>query len=496
MLKNLPIIVFSFFVVSICWIIFYYAPSWGLMDDCGNLTRDSFVWQNNNPLGVMWDLSLQDLKWGMFRPVYFFWASISYHLLKDLPTIFYFLVAVFNLFTIILWGIIFARIFSREKTENSFWIFIFPLLFFVFTPFWNIFMYLSLQQKFILFFNALAILALLKAYETNCLKFIYLYFALFLLSLLSHPEATHLAIVTTIIFLVDLAVTKINKRVSLVGFSMNLFFIFLYLIFTFTVQFKGSYVSRYEARFNINSIVSSIMHASVVIKILISLALINLCLQIFVLFKPKNHSIKQLFILIFPLGLLGCGLILAPVGFITYHLSIFTPFIIGIFGWFYYFIAKNIVQAKYLAAFVIIFLSLLSVFYIFAPRISKISDIKYTVNFIKSANSRHPSNFLLPPPCEEATPSLGYLSGADATYLEKGVLQDCYLKSGFNNYLVLRDECSQVNLEDVKIDTLAYQNNTWKIYSVVKSKGEKYFIKPEFKENPIEIIKTKLKNLK
>src|SRR5262245_30844954 len=132
----LPIGLFVSFFIAIVIATFYFAPSWGLMDDFGLLkTARAFKADPWNLRIVTETFSAA----GMLRPFYYSWAAVFYGIFEHWPVGFYIFVAACNMLAMILWGVVFYNLFGIRK-EDRFWtVFFYPLTFFVFTPFWNIF---------------------------------------------------------------------------------------------------------------------------------------------------------------------------------------------------------------------------------------------------------------------------------------------------------------------------------------------------------------------
>jgi len=491
MLKKLsPIVIFVLFSLLIIGSVVFYGPSWGLMDDHHMLKSAQDVWLRGDALENLGRVIVSDLKWGMFRPVFYTWAMTVYRVFADAPLMIYLGIAIFNLATLLLWGFIFNKIWLNQKKNSLSDIFLYPLTFFIFTPYWNNFMYISMQQKFVLFFSALAVYFFYQGYVKERKTYFVLSVSAILLSTLSHGEGIFLNL--TMLFL-SLGLFFITKKAQLLfSFFLNLVLATAYLFFTIFVQFKGTYTAKYANSFNINKFVVNFSSASLLLRMLTLLAIFYLCFLI-IRIATRRNRFTPIF-LIFPLGFICYIAILTPWGFPSYHLSVLTPFIMGMFFPLYSFLNSKSYILKILTDSFIFVLALLTLFYIWIPRISKISDIKKMEQFIVDFEADKKANvYFMSQPCMEACKTLSAITKTEIIYLEDSLLSQDKLREPAGNFMIFRDECPSVNLKDVREMEEIYKNNTWRVFSVKKERGISKEFKVGFPENFVEKVKTFLK---
>ncbi len=494
MTKYWPLVIFFVFFVLLIGAILYYAPSWGLMDDAQNLDRAQEVWQSKNPLESLWNIITSTLfGWGIFWPVYYTWAIFIYHIFKDFPLAIYISITIFNFISLFIWGVVFHRIFSAPKKDFLLNVFLFPLVFFIFTPFWNIFMYISVQQKFILFFSALAIYFLEKAYSLEKNKYLIFSFLALLASVLSHPEGIYLCVSYIVFSILAITFFKYKKKLSLINLMIQSFFFLAYYIFTIRVQMSGSYTAKYKNNLSMTSLISIFTETSAVIKAFFILTFVVFIAMVIRVVRKKN--VFTPLAVIIPLGIMAYLSIMLPWGFPNYHLSCLTPYLLGLFFPAYLWFCRR--QSLSLAVNVIIIPMLVTMvfFYVGIPRIQKMAEIKHVESFIKALAVKNPQSFyFLPPPCAEATGAIKYFTGVDTTYLSEGKLSKKFLSDRYQNYLVVRDECSVVALENVKVEEEGYRSNTWRIVRVSGKDGYSAVYKADFSENISRKIITYLRS--
>lgn len=489
--KYFPLFIFLIFACILIGTIIFYAPSWSLVDDFTMLENAKFVWLGDSFLGNLWKLILDGTKWGIFRPVFFIWTSLVYHVFRNTPLSVYVGMAVFNLIALLLWGLILHRTWLNDEEHIFRDIFLYPLAFFIFTPFWNIFMYISMQQKFILFFSALAIYFFYKAYTKE--RKIYFVFSVLaiLLSVLNHPEGIFLNLALLLLTMALFFLTK--KRHLIFGFLLNLTLFLFYLFLTVAVQLKGMVSATYGN--NLSNLLVNFLAAGAIIKILTFLAIFYFCFLVVAIMKNKN-KFSPVF-LVFPLALICFVAVLTPWGFPNYHLSVLTPFIMGMFFPIYSFFNSKSLTLKIITNSLLLVIVFLTLFYIWIPRISKMSDIRKTEQFIVDFEKKQKASvYFMAYPSEEACVCLGLFTKTKTIYLRDSLLSGDKLIESADNFIIFRDECPRVYFEGVQESKEIYKNNTWKIFQVIKKDGSEKDFKVYFPENPAEKIKTFLRNLR
>jgi len=488
--KYWPVVAFIMVSVLLIGAILYYAPAWGLQDDFQNLNWAQAVWQSENFLGGLRSIIVRDfLNWGMFRPVYYTAVVFTYHIFENSPWLIYIFIAIFNLTAILIWGVVIAKLFSVRKGNIWLSIFLFPLSFFIFTPFWNIFVHISFQEKLIVFFSALSLYFLEKAYSKDRAAFLIPVMLSIVLGILSKPTGIHLAMAYIIFAVIDLVFVKYKKRISLWVLLLNV------LIFSSYYWFISSNLRGYTGRYSLTltSVINGLFSSSMLIKFLMAFALIMIFSAVTIVLRRKNNFSPLA--MIFPLGFLSHILVLAPWSFANYLLSSLTPYILAMFFpiylWFNY--KNNLLKSS--ANFCLVVLIAMSFFFIAIPRISKLAEIRKVEEFIVSFNKNNDMYFF-PPPFQEAAMAVGVFTSAEITYLKDGILTAEKLRDKKGNYLLFNDESSRMTLDGVKVDKLVYKNNTWRIFHLVEADGNKKFVDVSFPQNPVQKVKLFLRDLR
>jgi len=494
--KYWPVVIFFVFFALLIGANLYYAPSWGLMDDSQNLERAQVVWQSGNILHGLWNFIVSGLRgWGIFWPVYCAWVIFIYHIFKDSPLAIYILITCFNFISLFLWGVVLHKIFSAPKKDFLPSVFLFPLLFFTFTPFWNIFMYISVQQKFVIFFSALSLYFLLKAYDSGKNRHLIFSFLALLASVFSHPEGIYLCVPYIVFSILAITVFKYKKKMSLINLIMQSFFFLLYYIFTVRIQMSGCYTAKYKNNLSLASLISIFAETSMILKAFFTLAFVVFIVMVIRIMRKKNIFTPSAVII--PLSIMAYLSIMLPWGFPNYHLSCLTPYLWGLFFPVYLWFCRRQYLSVVVNGIIIPILVMMVFFYVGFPRIQRMAEIKQVEGFIKALTADNPRSFyFLPPPCVEAAGAIKYFTGADVRYLAAGKLSRDLLSGGNRNYLVTRDECPRATLENVKADEDVYSGNTWRIARVSGKDGYSAAYKADFGENIFRKIITYLRSFK
>jgi hypothetical protein len=351
-------------------------------------------------------------------------------------------------------------------------------------------MYISLQTKFIIFFSALAIYLFYTGYVKEKKIYFVLSVTAILLSVLSHPEGIFLNLAMLLLCPFLFFITK--KRNCIFNFILNLILFIPYLIFTVTIQLKGSYTSRYSSSLNFDAYVTNFSQAPLLIKILTFASVCYLIFLVILILKKKN-KFSPVF-LVFPLGLVCFVGVLTPWGFPNYHLSILTPFVMGMFFPVYSVLNSKSRKIKILINTLMLMLVLIILFFVCFLRISKIRDIKETEQFIVNFEKSGKKNtYFMGNPCMEACDMLGIFTKTKTVYLNNAVLAAGRLDEAGGNFIIFRDECPTVYLDGVKESQEVYKNRSWRIFSLNRADGVHKRFKANFPENAIEKIKSFLK---
>ncbi len=465
------------------------------MDDYQNLDIAKSILHSASPVQTFFeDVWGSAIGWGIFRPVYNLWIVVVYNLFARMPTTIYMLVALINMCSLLIWGHVLYKFYNVDKEDFYPTVYLFPLSFFLFTPFWNIFMYISLQEKFVVLFCVLSFYFFKKSYEAASNRYILITFLFLLLGLFSKPTALAVAFVYAAFALLDCVLFKIRPAFSLIYFVSSCILIGAYAAFTFKIQMKGMYTASYGHNLKPMILIGKILAANLIIKFLFLLGIGSILFIIikFIITKDKN----SVFGVLLPLGLLAFLTLLMPWGYQSYLLCDLAPFVIGIFFPLYiWLIRKNSFSRWGING--VFFVLLTAVFIgIIMPRISKMGEIAKTEYFLisRAVMNKH-SRYFFPPPYMESAYALNGFTGEDIVYLKDGNLTNALLTDKGNNYLLVNDQCGGTRMHGVRLAEEIFSNKTWQIFRLVTDDHYTGEFNPLFKNNFIQKIKTTLRNL-
>ena len=170
--------------------------------------------------------------------------------------------------------------------------------FFLFTAFWNIFNYLSLQEKFIVFFAPLAIYFFQKSYKDFRWQHVIWIVSLIILGLMSKATFIFIPLIFTAYALLDILFVHNRPKLSWVYVIVNGIIFSLYAVFTFTMQLKGSYTEKYKSNLNLMSILERMTQLPMVMKWMLIIGLVGF-LGVVIYTIKKNNKIFSLAVLIY-----------------------------------------------------------------------------------------------------------------------------------------------------------------------------------------------------
>jgi len=473
LVKNIHPLIFLTFFLIVLGATFFYAPGWGLMDDYVIESGLEDFWKKGVSFESWSKLMKSDQGHGRFRPLYLLWAVSVYDFFSNNPTLIYVLIIVIGFFFLWVWGKVIENVFWW-KERDFFTVFVFPLCFFIFTPFWNNFMYISVQEKFIFWFTAPALWYFVKSYENESITAFF--FSLFwaVLAILGKESGIALILVFILYSLMDLCLFGENRKLSkiiLVNTFLLLVGYYVYCVF-FLDLFKGRYASLYVINFNPSGIVFNVLNASLAIRIILGLAILWIVIYGIAYFFKKTGRIKSQSVL-FPLFVIAYLLVLSPFKFVNYLLAPLGPSVMTMFYPLYYFLSQKKLSWRWLSQGAVLGLSFLFLFGIIIPRISKMADKRKVVEFLSEYKNREPQAvFFYPQPFAETATLLGLFSGVHVNYLEDGILSREKIVNNPVSYLIMNDECMPVVLQGVVVERPIYQSKTWTIMSVNKKTNE------------------------
>lgn len=485
---NYPVVVFVLFWCSLLAATALYAPGWGFMDDYGNIGLAQRFWSGHGWRVLAEHVRLDIHNDGRFRPIYQLWIVLAYGLGKMLsPTVVYILIELVGMAAMLLWGKVIADSFHVKEEERAFTVYLFPLTFFLFTPFWNNFMYLSVQEKFITFISPAAILCFLLSYRTNRSLYVWLAFGCGALCLLSKETGIALIGAFAGVALVDLISTRANTRMSWRYSVAGAMVVAGY--FVLIRRGLHGYTQSYKGRMNLLSVIHGVGQSPPVIKALFALGVAWSIVVLMRAVRGKRGALPEL--LVFPFFLVAYLLVLSPWKFVNYLLAPLAPMVVILLfpvclwglranGW---------LRRSTLGLVTVGIVGVLVL--VIVPRVSKMADKQETVAAVRDLGGQGSARFFFPPPFSESAHALGGFSGQEVTYLERGVLSKTELGRA-GNYLIVSDQCGSVELEDVMVGEEVYRNGTWRIFRVRAQDGQHRAFAVEFRRSVLYRLKQQI----
>jgi hypothetical protein len=483
--KCIPLFIFLFFNLLLIGTTIFYAPSWGLWD-AGLLVETSHIWASNNVMENIGNVINHNIYYMPFSVVY---GLLTYHIFRNYPLLCYILVILQNMVGIFLWGLVLHKVFAGKKREFLLNTFLFPLTLFLFTPFWNIFNYVSLQEKFILLFSAISIYFIKRYSDAGKIKYLLISLLFTILTVLSKPQGVYIVLVY-IAYSCVLAITKDRRRLVAPMLITHICLLVSYSLITIGYRGNG-YASGYNL--SLTGIANNFMNTPLVIKLLF---VIEAFMVFYIIFKVKKQNRFSLEAVFIPLGFLCYIAVLLPWGIIPYHISVTAPYAMGMFFPAYSYFNKKSRLARIAVNCLILFLVLFTFLYIIKPRISRVADVKKTVIFLKDFSAAQVGRYFFPPPFAESAFSMSVFSGLPIKYIDNGILSANMLGDDVGNFIIFDNQDPSIELAGVDIEKEIYRNDNWIIYRVKKSENIKKKFTVIFKENFIDRIKTYLKTKK
>jgi hypothetical protein len=490
--KFFPMTLYLFVLLVIMGMTLYFSPSWGFMDDYQNLQNVSGIQSSPNKSQLIFQ-ELKEMPAGFARPVYKMWVISMYWLFKNNPTGMYLLIAILNMTALLVWGWVLYDYFAVERKYFYLMVFLYPLSFFIFTPFWNIFMYLSLQEKFVVWFSALSLFSFKRSYNSQKTSWVIYAFFGVILAVLSKPTGIYLAIVFVWFALLDLFFFNKSLRISAWHIILESSLFVGYAFFTFKYQLTNTYTSGYKENLGLTTLISKIFNSYFYIQGLYVLGIV-FCLYFFVQSLRKKEASP--FRIVFPLGLLTYLSILIPWGGQTYLQCALSPLIFatGVPVFIFLCNQNRFVKWATLSLFVVLIGSIVTgVIY---PRIRKMAEKGYVVDFLRNhARNNQNAQFFYPPPFMETAFALKGFSGQDVVYADKGITLKT-LSREKENYLLFDDQAGKLRLKGVRAETPIYKSHTWRVYPLVRDEGHTQVIDGDFNFNMMQKIKQKVRDFR
>lgn len=446
---------FFFFVILIAY--FVWSPGWGFMDDfqCGETARA--FWRGDLSPASMIKGDIHG--YGRFRPVYYLWVIGAYWL--QYPLALYLLILAAGFAVLLVWGRIINRLFHHEFS-SLFNQFIYPLAFFLFLPFWNIFMYISVQEKFVFMFGSLSFYFLVRSYQQGLWRDFVLALGLAVLAMLGKETGVAFLAAYGAFAFLDVCLFKKDTKRSLALLGICLAAGIGYVLFIKSVL--GGYTAGYKTNLEAQALLSGLQGSPSTIKAVLAMAVGAIFLMV-IDFTRKRMDFHPLF-LVCPFWVIFYVALLLPWGFPHYLLAPLAPFVM-MCG--YYFLYKLFLRRqsslRWIQAGVIICV-LAVLFSEILPRISKMADKRKIIEALAALNTQAPGKFFYPPVYEETAMALERFSSVKIIYTGSITAEDIASRS--KNYLVINDEASAVSLQGVTLTDEVYRSGTWLIRVIEK----------------------------
>lgn len=476
------------FTLLILSAILVIQPGWGFMDDHTSLRIAQGFWSSPS-INRVGSLIIGDTGLGRFRPINTLWIISAYKIGENAPLLLYFFITLAGLLLLPLWGIIADNVFNGGR-RDPFWIWFFPLTFFLFTPFWNAFMYISIQEKFVYFFSAPAIFFFLKAYEHNHLNKLVPAFLFSALAVAGKETGASLFMAFTAYAVTNLVLFRRTIKISLIATLINSVAFIAYYFFIRGIM--KNYTAAYADGMTISKILSALAGSPLYIKCILIAAVLVIAMAAIrrATGRPLTNSGHTLFAW---LALFYIAIML-PWGFSTFRLAPLAVFIA--------FIAAPLLKVgdklfpwRMLKNTLLALLIFLTAWNIIIPCIQKMADKRAVVTAIRDVMARTPdASFFYPAPFSETADALRAFSGANIIYLSDNSLSADSLTKR-TNFLLANDESSPVTLCGVATGRTVYESSTWWIYPLVKNARTTTSFKESQQQNVFQRFKDKLKAL-
>ncbi|MFA5974893.1 MAG: hypothetical protein WC859_01855 [Elusimicrobiota bacterium] len=437
--------------------------SWGLMDDAQTLQLLKTSWKDISIVGLLHRYSVNVI----FRPVYIAYLYLCYGTFSNSPKLFY-------LFTLILvglflwpWTLILRRQLPPQTRSIGSYFFGFLLL--ASTPLYNLIVFLSLQEKFVIGFGGWALYALTSAqHEDRRSVRWWLWqcsgFTSFLLGVLAKPTTLAVAPWAFVSLVSDANAPKKQRAVWILAWAtlstvMGLVFL----------KRSDSYTSRYST--DIRGLVQSLGHQPTMVYLMAGLILVTILL-IFLDWTKQKDLNARLARFLWPCSLACYLALLIPWGIATY---LWAPAMVMACGCIVLNTEIMIRLWPRLDPFfrnVVLPMSILMaagvVFHVAIPRLSRQAEIGTTVRWLSSQWPDKDIDAYIMSPCTEAATALEIFTGntQQVTVLNKG---EPVSSTHAKRWLITRDECPIDTAHAAQFTQIVFELPHWKIYEARKN---------------------------
>ena len=465
-------------ISGIFLIFFIYPPYWALMDDASYWYLAKGGFENMNFIEWLAYFTHHDFSWGMFRPLYAIFIYGFYGSFWQSSALAYSFIFIINLSVFWIWSILFEKSLLQafrlnSSQETKIYRTLFFIFCFLFSPNYTLFFFASLQERLVLIFGSISLLAMLNIHggRASFLRSS----ALMLVGVISALLSKATALFFIPYYILWLLALGIAKRKWFYGWLAGLLCLLIVGAGLFFLSIRKGYTADYQ----IMTLTSNFFHGGKRFYTPFWFACaVLLIIAVYYLLRSKEVKWIDLFpLLVWPAALLSYLVIMAPWrSAINYYLIV--PG--GIF-W---------TGCKLLP----IFLVLLwfperwrRIILIIVVMVSAGVSIPSMRKFVMSAKQHHITGqvvtFLkdevdrngkdqvlirMPPPCLEATRSMGlFLSGSTdfVTMLDGNDLVYDPLSNSKKKLLILNGECNDIPAQ-FSPRKLIFKESPWEIYEL------------------------------
>lgn len=442
------------YIAAILGALLYFPVSWGMMDDGQNLAYVLTEWRT---LGL-WEVLRHHSTINYFRPVYTGFVYVAYRLFLHHPGEFYVCNFLFILGALLPWGWLLKR---HTNAENRSWIFtLFCFCLISATPLYNLVVYLSLQEKFVIFFGGWSLLLFdMTLEDPRSSAWGWLQgaaFFSFLLAMWAKPTAIAYAPWMILALVLSRGIPWTRRVPTCLGWTVaTAVLAHIYL------RRQDNYSSRYT--FDIQGLLHHLlgMPKLSAIGLLVAVVMVGgTCL--------RQRSLRLSRPLMWPVCLIGYLAALMPWGIATY---LWTPAMVLMCGCLALMIDRvltwrsdwRIPWAPWLLGGSCLMAGLV-VDHIAIARIKRQAEIGQTVAWLRDRLPQQPRDVFVMEPCEETTWNLQYQSGTRESfhYLHQG--QKALLTRP-QAWLITRDECPIDAAHEAQFPHVVFQLPHWTIYA-------------------------------
>jgi hypothetical protein len=470
--------IFISFLLLVVGSFLFYAPGWGFMDDLTFRQLAGNFWSGKTSFISMIFDDIHGL--GRFHPVCYLWIILVYWV--KYPLLIYLLVFLIGAYVLLLWGQLMSR-FLFKTPASSYVQWVFPLGFFLFPAFWNIFMYISVQEKFIFIFGSLSLYSLFKSYEEKSIRLLIVALLLAMAAVLGKETGLVFIISYAGYAFLDLVLFKRNKNLSRVLLVTSLIISLVYVVFIKSIL--GGYTASYKTNMTIGVLLSRFWSLPGVIKLILAVSIISFL--IFIWDSLRGRKLGNSLFVVFPLWIFVYVFLLLPWGYPPYLLAPLGPFVMVCV----YFLVVRIAGQQFwtlrLPYIVLIAAIMLTLVMDIIPKISMMADKRKVVDAVKYLNQEAKGEFFYPGPYPETADSLRGFSLAQVVYTD--TINAPSLAKGEKNYLVVNDEAGPVFLNGVDVSQELYRNGTWEIWLLHKAPDVHKKFKLLLPQNMLQRIK-------